>query len=69
VTVGQRGIWDYQLRVSKLQEKKPVLKRLSESIPWESFRPLLDQGYGQVRKNYSERKSINPLILIKMLVL
>jgi hypothetical protein len=44
-TVGQRGFWDEQQRVSKLQEKKPVLKRLSESIPWESFRPLLDQGY------------------------
>ena len=34
-TVGQRGFWDEQQRVSKLQEKKPVLKRLSESIPWE----------------------------------
>jgi hypothetical protein len=44
-TVGQRGFWDEQQRVSKLQEKKPVLKRLSESIPWESFSPLLDQGY------------------------
>jgi hypothetical protein len=27
-TVGQRGFWDEQQRVSKLQEKKPVLKRL-----------------------------------------
>jgi hypothetical protein len=41
-TVGQRGFWDEQQRVSKLQEKKPFLKRLSESIPWESFRPILD---------------------------
>jgi hypothetical protein len=30
-TVGQRGFWEEQQRVSKLQEKKPVLKRLSES--------------------------------------
>ena len=44
-TMGQRGFWDEQQRVSKLQEKKPVLKRMSESIPWESFRPFLDQGY------------------------
>ena len=44
-TVGQRGFWDEQQRVSKLQEKKPFLKRLSESIPWKSFRPLIDQGY------------------------
>ena len=31
-TVGQRGFWDEQQRVSKLQEKKPVLKRLSECL-------------------------------------
>jgi IS5 family transposase len=68
-TVGQRGFWDEQQRVSKLQEKKPVLKRLSEWIPWESFRPLLDQGYEQERKSNAGRKRIDPLILFKMLVL
>jgi hypothetical protein len=68
-TVGQRGFWDEQQRVSKLQEKKPVLKRLSESIPWESFRPLLDQGYVHERKSNAGRKRIDPLILFKMLVL
>jgi hypothetical protein len=39
--MGQRGFWDEQERVAKLQEKKPVLIRLTESIPWESFRPCL----------------------------
>jgi IS5 family transposase len=68
-TVGQRGFWDEQQRVSKLQEKKPVLKRLSESIPWESFRPLLDRGYVHERKSNAGRKRIDPLILFKMLVL
>ena len=67
--MGQRGFWDEQQRVSKLQEKKPVLKRLSESIPWESFRPLLDQGYALERKSSAGRKRIDPLILFKMLVL
>jgi hypothetical protein len=28
-----------------LQNKKPVLQRLTESIPWESFRLLLEKGY------------------------
>jgi len=28
----QRGFWDEQQRVAKLQEKKPVLARLTESI-------------------------------------
>ena len=41
--MGQRGFWDEQQRVEKLKTKKPVLERLSESIPWESFRPLLEK--------------------------
>jgi len=40
--MGERGFWDEQERVAKLQEKKPVLTRLTESIPWELFRPLLE---------------------------
>ena len=67
--MGQRGFWDEQQRVAKLKEKKPVLQRLSESIPWDSFRPLLDKGYVQERKTNAERKRIDPLILFKMLVL
>ena len=43
--MGQRGFWDEQQRVEKLKTKKPVIERLSESIPWESFRPLLEKGY------------------------
>ena len=38
--MGQRGFWDEQQRVAKLKEKKPVLQRLSESIPWDSYRLL-----------------------------
>ena len=67
--MGQRGFWDEQQRVAKLKEKKPVLQRLSESIPWDSFRPLLDKGYVQERKTNAGRKRIDPLILFKMLVL
>ena len=68
-TVGQRGFWDEQRRVTKLQDKKPVLKRLADSIPWESFRPLLEKGYEHERKSNAGRKRIDPLILFKMLVL
>ena len=67
--MGQRGFWDEQQRVAKLQDKKPILTRLAESIPWESFRPLLDKGYSQERKSNAGRKRIDPLILFKMLVL
>jgi len=67
--MGQRGFWDEQERVAKLREKKPVLTRLTKSIPWELFRPLLDKGYCQERKSNAGRKRIDPLILFKMLVL
>ena len=67
--MGQRGFWDDQQRVAKLQEKKPVLKRLADSIPWESFLSLLDKGYAHERKSNAGRKRIDPLILFKMLVL
>jgi transposase, IS5 family len=67
--VSQRGFWDEQQRVAKLQDKKPVLKRLSDSIPWDSFQPLLERGYTQERKSNAGRKRIDPLILFKMLVL
>jgi IS5 family transposase len=43
--------------------------RLSESIPWESSRPLLEKGYAQDRKSNAGRKRIDPLILFKMLIL
>ena len=67
--MGQKGFWDEQERVSKFKNKKPVLTCLSESIPWEAFRPLLEKGYSQERKSNAGRKRIDPLILFKMLVL
>jgi IS5 family transposase len=67
--MGQRGFWDEQQRVFRIQEKKPVLKRLADSIPWQSFRPLLESAYKQDRKSNAGRKRIDPLILFKMLVL
>ena len=69
LSIGQRGFWDEQQRVAKLQEKKPVLTRLTESIPLKSFRPLLDNGYIQERKSNAGGKRIDPLIYFKMLVL
>jgi hypothetical protein len=56
--VGQRGFWDEQNRVAKLQQKKPVLNRLYETIPWEPFRPLLEKGYTQERKSNAGRRML-----------
>jgi IS5 family transposase len=67
--VRQRGFWDEQHRVAKLQEKKSVLKRLSESIPWESFWPLLERGSAHEHKSNAGCNRIDPLILFKILIL
>jgi IS5 family transposase len=67
--MGQRGFWDEEQRIQKLQDKKPVLVLLSAQIPWNTFLPLLDRGYSQERKSNAGRKRIDPLILFKMLVL
>ena len=67
--VGQSGFWDEQHRVAKLQEKKPVLKGLSDSIPWESFRPLLERDCAYERNSHAGRKRIDPLNLLKILIL
>jgi hypothetical protein len=67
--MGQGGFWDEQHRTFKLQDKKPVIWRLADSIPWESFRPLLERGSTQKLKGNARRKRIDSLILFKMLVL
>ena len=67
--MGQKIFWDEQERASTLKNKKPVLTWLSESIPWEAFRSLLEKGYSKERKSNSGRKRNDPLILFKMLVL
>lgn len=46
-----------------------MLKRLAESIPWESFRPLLERGYSQEHKSNADRKRIDQIILFMMLIL
>jgi IS5 family transposase len=67
--MGQRGFWDEEKRIEKLRHKKPALTTLSETISWESFRPLLEQGYTYERKSNAGWKRIDPLILFKMVVL
>jgi IS5 family transposase len=66
---GSAFFWDEQQRVERLREKKPILRSLSESIPWEAFQAPLVQGYEQERKCNAGRKRIDPLILVKTLVL
>lgn len=42
---------------------------MNELIPWESFRPLLIQGYARDRRSNAGRKRIDPVMMFRMLVL
>ena len=42
--MGDRGFWDEQQSASKLKQKKPTPKELSDSIQWESFLKILEMG-------------------------
>jgi hypothetical protein len=55
--------------MGKIEGVQPSLSRIKELIPWESFRPLLVQGYAQDRKSNAGRKPIDPVMMFRMLVL
>ena len=57
-------------RYEKLNQKQDLLVRLNQVIPWETFRPLLNQIYEKVRKSQAVlRKPTDVVVLFKMLVL
>ena len=57
-------------RYEKLNQKQDLLVRLNRVIPWETFRPLLNQIHEKVRKSQAVlRKPTDVVVLFKMLVL
>ena len=60
---------ELEQRYQKLESKKTLLMRLDEQIPWEEFRPLLEQIHDKPRKSNAGRKPMDVLVMFKMLVL
>jgi transposase, IS5 family len=56
-------------RYEKLNQKQDLLVRLNRVIPWETFRPQLNQIHEKVRKSQAGRKPTDVVVLFKMLVL
>ena len=56
-------------RYEKLNQKQDLLVRLNQVIPWETFRPLLNQIHEKVRKSQAGRNPTDVVVLFKMLVL
>ncbi|NJO40128.1 MAG: hypothetical protein HC769_05585 [Cyanobacteria bacterium CRU_2_1] len=46
--MSQPGFWDWEERQSKLNQKRDLLVRLNEIIPWQAFRPTLEKKGGQI---------------------
>jgi len=67
--MGQSGFWDLEARQSKLNQKQDLLVRLNKIIPWETFRPLLEQIHDKPRKSKAGRKPIDVIVMFKLLVL
>lgn len=41
--MSQAGFWDWEECQAKLMQKKDLLARLNQIVPWEAFRPTLEQ--------------------------
>ncbi len=67
--MGQQSFWDLEQRQHQLAEKKRTLGELNRVIPWESFRPQLEQIHGKPKKSNAGRKPMDVIVMLKLLVL
>ena len=67
--MSQPGFWDWEERQTKLTQKKDLLVRLNNIVPWEAFRPTLEKIHDKPRKSNAGRKAIDAVVLFKLLVL
>ena len=67
--MGQLGFWDFTARHQKLEAKKDILSNLDKLVPWETFRPLLEQIHHKPRKSNAGRPATDVMLIFKMLIL
>lgn len=67
--MGQQGFWDFEARHQKLESKKDLLVCLDDMIPWDEFRPILDQVHVKPRKSNAGRHPIKVIVMFKLLIL
>ncbi|KGF73254.1 hypothetical protein DO97_00885, partial [Neosynechococcus sphagnicola sy1] len=67
--MGQQSLWDLEQRYEILAQKQDILIRLDSIIPWQEFRPILEQIHDKPRKSNAGRKPTDVLLLFKMLIL
>ncbi|WP_416670108.1 IS5 family transposase [Egbenema bharatensis] len=67
--MSQTGVWEWEKRQSKLNQKKDLLMRLDQIIPWQEFRPTLEKIHNKPRKSNAGRKAMDVVVMFKLLVL
>ena len=67
--MSQLGFWDGDKRYKYLAQKQDLLLHLNEVIPWEEFRPILEEVRDLPRKSPAGRKPIDAILMFKLLIL
>ena len=70
--MAQMGFFDLSDRYASLDAKKDPLAEINEIVPWEDFRPLLEQVWRKPeseRKSRAGRKPLDAVLMFKTLVL
>ena len=65
----EKEVRELEQRYQKLERKKTLLLKLDEKVPWEEFRPVLEQVHEKPRKSNAGRKPMDVIVMFKMLVL
>ena len=65
----QRGLFDWQFRLKKLDKNGDPLRHLNDVIPWQSFRPTLNTVHEKVRKSNAGAKPYDVVMMFKILVI
>jgi hypothetical protein len=60
---------DLARRYQKLAQKKDFLIRLNTIVPWQEFRPILEQIRQKPRKSNADRKPFDVVLMFKLLIL
>jgi transposase, IS5 family len=71
-TMAQMGFFDLSDRYANLDAKNDPLMEIDEIVPWEEFRPLLEQVWRKPdseRKSRAGRKPMDTVLMFKTLVL
>ncbi|WP_295543987.1 transposase [uncultured Thiohalocapsa sp.] len=67
--IPQPGFFDIDRRLESISRMGDPLERLAAEIPWELFRPLLEQVHEKARKSAAARKPLDVVLMFRVLIL